>query len=188
MVRDTGHGKRNRFVVVAGLVLAGATLFGVGVGCGVAGTSAVQAGASKTTLASPTTTLSTITIPQTTTSRDSAPTTAVSATPTVAVDRHDPESVLRAYFSAWQNGDWEGEASFMAEMYAHMEPEPVKSLRLVDLRRVEGSSSHCLYAVTFDFVPKGDLISMEAGRHDWTYDLSWDEARQSWIITNYGEG
>jgi hypothetical protein len=105
-----------------------------------------------------------------------------------SVDRHDPESVLRAYFSAWQNADWEGEASFMAEMFAHMVPEPAKSLRIVDLRRVEGSASRCLYAVAFDFAPQGDVISMEAGRYDWTYDLNWDQGRQSWVITNYGEG
>jgi hypothetical protein len=190
MVRESCLGKRSRLVLTLGLALAGVALLGASLGCGVASTTATQAAASTTTLASVTTTLSTISIPETTTSLALAATTTVSATqPTLAIlDRHDPESVLRAYFSAWQNGDWDGEASFMADMYAHMEPEPVKSLRIVDLRRVEGSPSQCLYAVTFDFVPKGDLISMEAGRYDWTYDLSWDEARQSWIITNYGEG
>ena len=76
----------------------------------------------------------------------------------------------------------------MSELFSNMAPEPVESLRIVDLRRAEVSPSHCLYYVTFDFVPKGEGVSMEAGRYDWSYDLNWDSQRQSWIITNYGEG
>ena len=108
--------------------------------------------------------------------------------PAASVDRHDPESVLRAYFSAWSSADWEGQKSFMAGQYANLEPEPAESLQIVDLRRAEGSASHCLYYVTFDFAPKGRVVSMESGRYDWSYDLNWDETRQSWLITNYGEG
>ena len=47
-------------------------------------------------------------------------------TTAIAVDRHDPESVLRAYFEAWGRGDWSAEASFMTEKYAGMAPEPVE--------------------------------------------------------------
>ena len=104
------------------------------------------------------------------------------------VDRHDPETVLRAYFSAWEKGKWQEETLYMASLYSNLVPEPAKSLQIVDLKRLESSSSHCLFSVAFDFVPLGAPISMEAGRYTWTYDLNWDGQRQSWIITNYGEG
>ena len=66
--------------------------------------------------------------------------------------------------------------------------EPVEALRIIDLRRVEGSSSHCLCRVVFDITVKGRGASMTTGRYDWIYDLNWDGQRQSWIITIYGEG
>ena len=104
------------------------------------------------------------------------------------VDRHDPESVLRAYFAAWQKGEWQKEALYMSSVFYDTVPEPAKSLTIVDMQGLESSSSHCLYSVTFNFVPLGAPVSMEAGRYSWTYDLNWDSQRQSWIITNYGEG
>jgi cell division protein FtsX len=104
------------------------------------------------------------------------------------IDRHDPEAVLRACFSAWQKGKWEEEALYMSSTFSNMVPEPAKSLQIVDLKRLERSSSHCLYSVSFDFAPFGDPVSMEAGRYNWTYELNWDSQRESWIITNYGEG
>ena len=76
----------------------------------------------------------------------------------------------------------------MAEQYANLVPEPLESLRIIELSRVEGSSAHCLYRVVFDMTVKGRVASMTTGRYDWTYDLNWDGQRQSWIITNYGEG
>jgi hypothetical protein len=105
-----------------------------------------------------------------------------------SVDRRDPEAVLRAYFSAWQRGAWDEEASYMSETFSHMEPEPAKSLQVDDVRLLESSASHRLFDVTFDFTPAGDPISMDAGQYGWTYDLNWDAGRQSWIITNYGAG
>jgi len=115
-----------------------------------------------------------------------------SASPTQSsvpsIDRHDPEAVLRGYFSEWRRGDWAGQASFMASQYAGMRPEPVESLRILELRRVEGSSSRCLYGVVFEITLKGHGISMASGRYGWSYELKWDAQRQSWIITNYGAG
>jgi cytoskeletal protein RodZ len=112
----------------------------------------------------------------------------MSSTASGRVDRHDPESVLRAYFAAWRNGHWEEEASYMAPMFAHMVPEPVKTLDIVDLEQIDKSTSQCDYSVSFEFVPAGDPVSMDAGHYDWTYELKWDAGRQSWIITNYGAG
>lgn len=171
MVRGAGLAERSSLSVIVGLALAAVALLGASLACGVA----------------PTTT--TAVVPQTTASMALGRTTTSSTQSTAAsVDRRDPESVLRGYFSAWQNGDWEGQESFMAEQYGNLWPEPVGSLRIIELRRVEGSSSHCLYRVVFDITVKGRVVSMTTGRYDWSYDLNWDGHRQSWIITNYGEG
>jgi hypothetical protein len=182
MFRESCLAERSSLSVIAGVALAAVTLLGAGLACGGATTTT-------TTSAASTTKLSTTVAPQTTTSTALTTTTSAFTQSTVAaVDRRDPESVLRGYFSAWQRGDWEVEASFMAEQYANLVPEPVKSLRIIELRRVEGSSSQCLYDVVFDITIEGQVVSMTSGRYEWTYDLKWDTQRQSWIITNYGEG
>jgi hypothetical protein len=48
-----------------------------------------------------------------------------SATAAVKVDRRNPESVLHAYFDAWQRSDWSTQASLMDEKYSKMVPEPL---------------------------------------------------------------
>jgi hypothetical protein len=162
--------KRSSRAVALGLVLVLVVVIGASLACSGA------------------TTLSTAVVPQTTAVILDTTTTSSTQSTAAFVDRHDPESVLRGYFSAWQSGDWEGQASFMAAQYANMAPEPVESVRIVELRRVEGSSSQCLYHAVFEITLKGKGVSMAGGRYDWTYDLKWDGQRQSWIITNYGEG
>ncbi len=104
------------------------------------------------------------------------------------VDRHDPESVLRAYFSAWERGKWQEVRLYLSATFSNLVPEPAKSLQIIDRKQLKSSSSHCSYSVTFDFVPLDAPLSMESGRYNWTYDLNWDSQRQSWTITNYGEG
>ncbi len=106
-----------------------------------------------------------------------------------AVDRHDPEAVLRAYFAAWQRGDWSAQASFMDDNYAGMDPEPLESLYLVEIVPLPApSSNERLYRVVFDIRVKGQGVSMRSGRYDWSYYLAWDAGRGSWLITNYGAG
>ena len=103
-----------------------------------------------------------------------------------AVDRHDPESVLRAYFEAWGQGDWSAEASFMDEKYAGMAPEPVDSIRILEIRALNSTSTGRAYQVSFEIKVKGQGVSMHSGKYDWDYYLSWDKARASWLISNYG--
>ena len=105
-----------------------------------------------------------------------------------AVDRHDPESVLRAYFSAWERGDWSAQASFMAPQYSRMVPEPLDSLRIDKLAVLEESSTRCLFEVDFEVKVTGEGVSMSSGEYPWTYELTWDPGGQSWLITNYGAG
>ena len=54
--------------------------------------------------------------------------------PAAALDRHDPEAVLRAYFDAWARGDWPAQTTLMDEKYGRMEPEPLDSIRILDIK------------------------------------------------------
>ncbi len=114
-----------------------------------------------------------------------APSTSVPAT----VDRRNPESVLRAYFDAWARSDWSTQVSFMDQKYAQLTPEPVDSMRLVDVALISTpSSNERTYRVIFEIRVKGQGVTMQSGRYDWTYYLTWDAERNSWLITNYGAG
>ncbi len=105
------------------------------------------------------------------------------------VDRHDPEAMLRLYFAAWQRGDWPAQASFMGDNYAGMNPEPLQSLRVLEIVPLaDASSGERLYRVVFDIEVKGQGVSMRSGRYAWSYYLTWDAGRDSWLITNYGAG
>jgi hypothetical protein len=102
------------------------------------------------------------------------------------VDRHDPESVVREYFEAWGRGDWSAEASFMDEKYAGMAPEPVDSIRILELRALNTASTERTYQVIFEIKVKGEGVSMQSGQYNWNYYLSWDAQRATWLISNYG--
>ena len=104
----------------------------------------------------------------------------------IAVDRHDPDSVLRAYFEAWGRGDWAAEASFMDEKYAGMAPEPVDSIRILEISALNTSSTWRAYQVLFEIKVKGQGVSMQSGQYNWNYYLTWDAQRASWLISEYG--
>ena len=105
-----------------------------------------------------------------------------------AVDRRDPEAVLRAYFAAWANNDRATLTSLMAQKYADLAYEPVDSLRVLTIVPADGASpTRRVYAVSFEVTFKGGRsISMESGRYRWTYTLTWDATHASWLISNYG--
>jgi len=112
---------------------------------------------------------------------------AAARTSQVAVDRHDPKSVLLAYFDAWAQNDWPRQDSFEDRNYPNAVHDPVESVTILDMRRLEHSTAtQVIYAVSFEIVLKGQGASMEDGRHNWTFELTWDPARDSWLITNYG--
>lgn len=105
------------------------------------------------------------------------------------VDRGDAESVLRAYFDAWQRGDWSSQESFMDAKYAGAVPEPARSIRLLRVERLSESTSRtAVFGVEFQFDPWGQPVSMDAGHYEWTYKLQWNPARKSWLIVNFGAG
>jgi len=68
--------------------------------------------------------------------------------------------------------------------------EPVDSIRILSLVPNDGASTTTrVYSVSFEIKFKGGRsISMEDGRYNWTYTLSWDQTRDSWLISNYGAG
>jgi hypothetical protein len=107
-----------------------------------------------------------------------------------AVDRHDPEAVLRAYFAAWARNDTDAQTSFMIANRAGLAREPVDSLRVLSVTPVAGvSPTTRVYSVSFEVTFKGGRsLSMENGRYNWTYSLTWDATNNSWLIANYGAG
>jgi hypothetical protein len=107
-----------------------------------------------------------------------------------AVDRRDPEAVVRAYFAAWANNDTATQTSLMTQNYSNLAYEPVDSLRVLTIIPAEGASStRRVYAVSFEVTFKGSRsISMENGRYSWSYTLTWDATRDSWLISSYGAG
>jgi hypothetical protein len=107
----------------------------------------------------------------------------------LTVDHNDPESVLRAYFQAWEQGDWSLQASLMDGKYTRMVPEPLDSLSVLEIQALpDPSASEKVYVVDFEIRVKGNGVSMHSGEYRWTYYLSWDDRRGSWLITNYGAG
>jgi hypothetical protein len=107
-----------------------------------------------------------------------------------AVDRHDPEAVLRAYFAAWARNDTDAQTSFMIPSRASWAHEPVDSLRVLSITPVDGASPTTRsYSVSFEVTFKGGRsVSMENGRYNWTYSLIRDATNDSWLIANYGAG
>jgi hypothetical protein len=115
----------------------------------------------------------------------SAPATRASASPVAA---REPETVLRDYFSAWMQGDWARQTSLMSSNHASLQPEPAASLRLLKLKLANRTDTKALYYVVFHFVATDNIVSMTTGTYRWTYSLTWDPRRGSWIISNYGSG
>jgi uncharacterized protein DUF4829 len=105
------------------------------------------------------------------------------------VDRHNPEAVLRAYLDAWARNDSDTEKSFMTRKYTEMFSEPVESLQVLSIKPNDGALPNArVFTVDFEIKFKGRGFSMEDGRHIWTYTLTWDATRDSWLISNYGAG
>ena len=116
------------------------------------------------------------------------------------LNRREPGPVLRAYFAAWNRNDTAAQKSFMTAQYAHANwyPEPVESVTVVSTKLLDEKTarlwstvtpeSRRVYLVVFDYNPRGRGFSMERGRYTWTYVLTWNAQRRSWLISNYGAG
>jgi hypothetical protein len=105
------------------------------------------------------------------------------------IDRNIPESVLRAYFIAWERGEWDVQLSMMDGKYQGMAPEPANTIKIVSIDPIASyTKDDCNYRVIFDIEVAGQGVSMHTGRYDWNYYLRWNENRKSWLIINYGVG
>jgi hypothetical protein len=114
------------------------------------------------------------------------------------IDRSDPDATLRAYFAAWNRNDTTAQKSFMVAQYADLGwyPEPVESVTVISAQLLDEKSALLwstgaadttrVYRVVFDYNPRGGGFSMEHGRYTWTYVLTRDAKRGSWLISNYG--
>jgi hypothetical protein len=67
-------------------------------------------------------------------------------------------------------------------------PEPLKSLRIVSLKTRGKNSNVQHFDVVFEIAVEGDGVSMQDGSYPWSYELTWNADKQSWLITNYGAG
>ncbi len=86
----------------------------------------------------------------------------------------------------------------MSPNYTRMFPKPVDSLSVLSIRLLDqktaglwssnSSDTTRVYLVVFDYQPEGRGFSMERGRYTWTYTLTWDAKRDSWLISNCGAG
>src|SRR5947208_258144 len=115
-----------------------------------------------------------------------------------SVDRRDSDAVLQAYFAAWNRNDSVSQKSFMLSSYTDTDlyPEPVDAITVVSAKQLDDKSARLwstgapdttrVYLVVFDYNPHGHGFSMERGRYIWTYILTWDAARASWLISSYG--
>ena len=128
------------------------------------------------------------------------PATHLSVGGSTRLNRRDAGAVLRAYFAAWNRNDTATQKSLMAAQYANADwyPEPVESVRLVSTKLLDektarlwstgAAESTRVYQVVFDYHARGPGFSMARGRYTWTYVLTLDAQRRSWLISNYGAG
>ena len=128
------------------------------------------------------------------------PTTHLSVSGSTRLNRRDAGAVLRAYFAAWNRNDTATQKSLMTAQYANASwyPEPVESVAVVSTKLLDEKTAHLwstgasestrVYLVVFDYNPRGRGFSMERGRYTWTYVLTFDAQRRSWLISNYGAG
>jgi hypothetical protein len=106
---------------------------------------------------------------------------------TFQVDRHDPESVIRAYFDAWERSDSSAMASVLSSKFGqNFMFEPLESLEILEIELTSDSSpTEQIYSVLYDAQWK-DQPDTNPTR--WRFRLTWDANRDSWIIIGYGSG
>jgi len=106
---------------------------------------------------------------------------------TFPVDRHDPESVIRAYFDAWARSDSSAMASVLSSKFGqNFMFEPLDSMEVLEIELIsDASPTERIYSVLYDAQWK-DQPDTNPTR--WKFHLIWDANRDSWIITNYGYG
>jgi hypothetical protein len=103
------------------------------------------------------------------------------------VDRHDPESVIRAYFDALLRSDSSALASVLSSKFGrNFIFESVESIEILEIELISDvSPTERVYSVLHDIQWKN---REDNNPSRWKFHLIWDADRDSWIITNYGNG
>jgi len=105
---------------------------------------------------------------------------------TFSVDRHDPESVIRAYFDAWVRSDSSAMASVLSHNNGYFIFEPMNSISILEIKLISDSSSReRIYSVLYDVQWK---VQEGSGKIRWSFTLEWNANRDSWLIDHYGYG
>src|SRR5947208_3571670 len=82
--------------------------------------------------------------------------------------------------------DTSRQQTFMTANYAALVSEPVDSLQVLSINSKDPASPTTrTFAVSFDIKARSPGSSVPSGRHEWTYTLTWDAKRASWLISNY---
>jgi hypothetical protein len=107
----------------------------------------------------------------------------------IKVERKNPEIVLRAYFDAWERGEWQIQQSMMDEKYLGMAPESVENITIISINPIASyTKEDHNYRVILNIEVVGQGVSMQTGKYDWNYYLRWNDKRNSWLIITYGVG
>ncbi len=106
---------------------------------------------------------------------------------TFPVDRHDPESVIRAYFDALLRSDSSALASVLSSKFGqNFIFEPAESIEILEIELISDlSPTERVYSVLYDVQWQN---REDTNPTRWKFHLTWDANRDSWIITNYGAG
>ena len=98
---------------------------------------------------------------------------------TIPFDRHDPESVVRAYFDAWNRNDW---ATRDALARQKMTYGTVEYVHILEIKNVSPSPTEPIYTVVLEIKPEGYEVTTIRQR----FHLSWDAQGDTWYISNFG--
>lgn len=109
------------------------------------------------------------------------------------VDPHDPESVIRAWFDAWKRGDGNAMAWVEGKNYANYAFDgAIESIEIVEIKLISSpSQTERSFNVVFNIqFKKGqeEGHNLHNGKVGWTFALTWDPSRDSWLVTNHGYG
>ena len=103
------------------------------------------------------------------------------------VDRHDPESIIRAFFDAWERNDGTTMSALERSNIQYAFHDQVDSIRILDIKLISSPSpTERVYSVTFDI--HQERANSLNGQVEWTFTMMWDSALDSWFIANHGVG
>ena len=107
------------------------------------------------------------------------------------IDRHDPESMIRAWFDALVRQDSIAMASVDGWRYSEKYgfTYPIESVRILKITLISDAVPNQRdYRVLFDVqIKKGqDGHDLPSGVYEWAFTVTWDANRDSWLVRYTG--